>query len=694
MLYFLLLAVLGALPVWGQTCSFTLRPLVVNVPAVGANTDGSTPGTVVVDANLQSCTRPATSTVSWITVTFGNTGTGDGSVGYTVARNRTPLARTGTITIGTAVFTVNQAAASCNYALDSTSFSAGFVKVTGTVRITTTCVWEAVSNVPWITIPTGSSGVGNGTVTFSIADNSSPTLRTGTFTVGTQTFTVTQEGVPCNFRLTPASVSLPTPGGAGSFNVSAVEGCAWQAVPSGFAGIAITGTSTGSGPGTVAYTVAANTFGLPRTGSITVGGQVFAINQAAADCAFTLVPGTIAVPPGGGQGSFTVTTACSWTPSSNVPWLTISSGSTVAGNGTVTFTAAANTTSESRAGAIAAGTSTVLVTQAGVSCNYGIAPTSVTATSVGAAGSVAVTAADGCPWTASSNAAWITVLPTTGSGAGQVSYTISANPGGGPRTGTLTIAGQTFTVNQAGSGSGVRISSAGVANAASYAATAVAPGQIITIFGSGIGPPSIATLQLSPDGLSIAKTLAGTRVLFDGVPAPLIFVLDSQISAIVPYAVAGSGSTQLQVEFNGVRSNVVILEVAPAAPGLFTLDLSGKGAAAVLNASDFTGISASNPAARGSVILIYGTGEGQSNPPGVDGKLTASELPTPVQQVTVTIGGIDAKVLYAGGAPGLVAGLLQINVEVPAGVTPGSAVPLTVRVAGFESQPGVTLAVK
>ncbi len=697
MLYFLLILLIGAAPVWAQSCSFGLEPSVVNVPAVGnATTDGSTIGLIVVTASSSSCNRPAASTVpSWIMVTFGSTGTGNGSVGYSVVRNRAPFSRTGTITIGTAVFTVNQAAASCNYALDATTFNAGFAKVSRTVRLTTTCEWQAASNVTWITLDTDSiSGVGNATITFSVAENTTPALRTGTFAVGTQTFTVTQQGTPCNFQLGPASVSLPASGGSGSFSVSAAIGCEWQATATGFAGITITGSSSGSGVGTVAYSVAANTFGLPRTGSITVGGKTFVINQAAAVCNFALVPGAIAVPPAGGQGSFTVTTSCSWSPSSNVPWVTITSSSTVTGNGTVSFTAAANTGADSRAGAIAVGTSTALVTQAGLNCNYSIAPTSVAASSLGATGSVTVIATSACQWTATSNAAWISASPSAGSGGGSVSYTVSANPGGNPRTGTLTIAGQTFTVNQAGPGSGVGISSAGVTNAASYAARAVAPGEIVTIFGTGIGPPTIAPYELTADGLSIATTLAGTRVLFDGVAAPLLYVLDFQLSAIVPYSVAGSSSTALQVEYNGVRSNVVSLEVAAAAPGVFTLDNSGTGEAAVLNGADYTGINKTNPAARGSVILIYATGEGQTNPGGLDGKLTTGELPRPVQRVTVTIGGIDARVLYAGGAPGLVAGLLQINAEVPAGVTPGDAVPLVVRVGDAASQAGVTIAVK
>jgi uncharacterized protein (TIGR03437 family) len=133
--------------------------------------------------------------------------------------------------------------------------------------------------------------------------------------------------------------------------------------------------------------------------------------------------------------------------------------------------------------------------------------------------------------------------------------------------------------------------------------------------------------------------------------------------------------------------------VGAAEPGVFTVDSTGTGLGAIVN-QDGTVNGAVNPAARGSVVSIFATGEGQTSPPGVTGSVTGSGLKTPLQQVTVAIGGIGATVQYAGSAPGSVAGLLQVNAVVPAGVSPGSAVPVIVSVGGISSQAGATIAVK
>jgi uncharacterized protein (TIGR03437 family) len=237
-----------------------------------------------------------------------------------------------------------------------------------------------------------------------------------------------------------------------------------------------------------------------------------------------------------------------------------------------------------------------------------------------------------------------------------------------------------------------RLAESGVVNAASFAPGPVSPGEIITIFGSRIGPAQLVTFRLTPAGL-FDTTLAETKVAFDNVPAPLIYVSATQVSAIVPYAVAGKATTQLQVEYKGIKSNVLSLAVAPAAPGIFSLDSTGKGPGAILN-QDMSVNSASNPASRGGIVVLYATGEGQTKPAGVDGKPAAGELPTPVLPVSVRIGGLEAEVLYAGGAPGLVAGLLQVNARVPEDVSSGNSVPVVLKVGAAESQPAITVAVQ
>ena len=135
------------------------------------------------------------------------------------------------------------------------------------------------------------------------------------------------------------------------------------------------------------------------------------------------------------------------------------------------------------------------------------------------------------------------------------------------------------------------------------------------------------------------------------------------------------------------------LPVASAAPGIFTADSSGRGQGAILN-EDTSLNSLSNPARKGSIVVLFATGEGQTTPNGVDGLPAGSVFPKPNLPVTVQIGGVNAEVLYAGAAPGLVAGVMQLNVKIPETAPSGNAVPLTVQVGTQQSASAVTLAVQ
>ena len=174
-----------------------------------------------------------------------------------------------------------------------------------------------------------------------------------------------------------------------------------------------------------------------------------------------------------------------------------------------------------------------------------------------------------------------------------------------------------------------------------------------------MGPASITNATLGADG-RFPTTLAGVRVLFDNTPAPLIYVSETQLAAVVPYSVAGKTTTQLQVEVQGNRSNAVTIQVAPAAPAIFTANSSGRGQGAILN-EDNSFTSAGNPAEKGSIIVLFTTGEGQTSPAG-------------------------------GAAPGLVAGVMQVNARILAGAPTGD-VPVTLVVGTNESPAGVTVSV-
>jgi uncharacterized protein (TIGR03437 family) len=229
----------------------------------------------------------------------------------------------------------------------------------------------------------------------------------------------------------------------------------------------------------------------------------------------------------------------------------------------------------------------------------------------------------------------------------------------------------------------------GVANAASYA-PGIAPGMISYVYGSGMGPANLAGYELNSGGF-IEKSAGATRVLFNGIPAPILYTSDTQLSAIVPYGVSGS-TAKMVVEYNGIQSAGVQIPLLATLPGIFTADSSGKGQAAVIN-QDGTVNSAANPAARGSVITFFVTGEGATNPVSIDGKLAAAPYTKPVLPLVVTIGGQSAEVQYGGGAPGEVAGMMQVNAVIPAGIDAGSA-EVVASVGDTLSMVGVTVAVK
>jgi uncharacterized protein (TIGR03437 family) len=216
---------------------------------------------------------------------------------------------------------------------------------------------------------------------------------------------------------------------------------------------------------------------------------------------------------------------------------------------------------------------------------------------------------------------------------------------------------------------------------------------MVVVWGSHLGPDSAAPLRVDSNGM-VSTSTGGVRVLFDGVPAPMVYALSSQCSAVVPYFGAAKATTHVQVEYQGARSLPVEFPVGGTAPGLFTMDFSGKGPGAVLNEDGVTVNSPSAPAHPGSIVVLWGTGEGITDPPGVDGRPAVDVLPKPLAAVSVQIGGLPATVEYAGAAPGTIPGLFQINARISPVVPVGDSVPVIVKVGDLSSQPGVTVAVR
>ncbi len=232
-----------------------------------------------------------------------------------------------------------------------------------------------------------------------------------------------------------------------------------------------------------------------------------------------------------------------------------------------------------------------------------------------------------------------------------------------------------------------------VRNAASLLGTALSPGQIVTIFTAGAGPEN-GTVA-APDAAARYPTrLDGTELRVNGVPAPLLFVSSRQVNFVMPFGLPlDSRAPRLQLIRDAVTGPEMQRLLARAtAPSLFTRNGSGRGQGAILN-QDGTINGPTNPASRGSVVVLYANGLGQTRIPLEDGRVTSGPLSPPEAPIRVRIGGRDAAVEYAGPAPGLIAGAFQINVRVPPEVTPSSETPVVIRAGQYGSPNVVTLAV-
>jgi uncharacterized protein (TIGR03437 family) len=324
----------------------------------------------------------------------------------------------------------------------------------------------------------------------------------------------------------------------------------------------------------------------------------------------------------------------------------------------------------------------------------------ITATAPAGVGTLAI-----FPFTATASttdgANWLSVTPPSGNVPGSVS--VSVNPQGlavGNYTGTLTIvsaglngaAPATITVKLAVTTAPTPVVAA-VLNAASYSPGALSPGEEVAIFGSNFGPATVVSATITNN--AFPTILSTVQVLFDGVAAPIIAVANGQVNAMVPYGIAGRATTVVQVSYLGVSSAGIAYNVTTTVPGIYTLNQAGTGQGAILN-QDLSINNSSNPAAKGTVVAIYMTGEGVTSPASSTGQLAPGNgagLNHPVQNVTATIGGVPAQVQYFGSAPGLVYGVMQVNVLIPSTIASGSQA-VVVTVGSANSQSNVTLAVQ
>ena len=347
-------------------------------------------GRVEVRASSQLCTWTAESDASWIVLQSEVTGKGTAEVSFTV-RPAAGQPRSGAIRIAGQTFTVTQSAG-CTFDISPSSHRAAAAGGSGSIAVATApgCTWTATTSVSWLTLSTA-AGEGPGEVSFTVAANVGAE-RSGTATIAGQTFTVTQDRAAtppppspppptppppgptpppaCSFTVSPASAAVPAAGGSGTIAVTAAAGCAWQAV-SQATWIQIVSGSTGSGNGQVVYAVTLST-GAARVGTVTIAGQTFTVNQAAAPvpvptptCTFTVKPLTLEVSEGERSDKLQVETAagCAWTATSNASWIKIQSGATGSGTGEVALLIEENKAAQQRVGTLTVAGQTVTITQ-------------------------------------------------------------------------------------------------------------------------------------------------------------------------------------------------------------------------------------------------------------------------------------------------------------------------------------------
>ncbi|HLH00695.1 MAG TPA: putative Ig domain-containing protein [Bryobacteraceae bacterium] len=729
----------------GVSCTYSLSASSQSFAAAGGA------GSVNVTAN-SGCTWTAVSNANFISITSGASGAGNGTVSYSVAAN-TGAARTGTLTVAGKTYTINQSAPNAGgLAVTTTSLPPGMVGVSYLETLAASggqqpYTWSISGSLPSGLTLTPSTGAISGTpgspgqyaLTATVTDAASKTAA--------QPLSITINGVssPGSFAITNVSFPNGVVGQSYSQSLSVANICSTpfsqnvnfavmagtlpsglmlSTNPDGSHSIAGIPSSAGAFPFTLSATdacghVAMTSFTIVITN--TAATPVMTVDQPS--LSFNVQNGSSSPAPGdqtihiganNGPLNYSVTVSTA----SGGNWLVAKSPTTGTTPGTFTVGIAnyANLTPGPYNGSIVINSSasnspvtvpvSLTVTAAAPSIVLQSATTftltqfaspsqSSTPASqasivlTGSGGSVHFTASastkDGTPW--------LSVTPTEGNTPQTLIATIDTGglaPGSYTGTVLITPASGTpipITFNVSVTQQAPVITS--VVNAASFINGPVAPGEIVTIFGTSLGPLLPATLQLNDFG-RIGSTLAGTQVLFDGFPAPLIYVSSQQISVVVPYEIALDATTSVFVQYLNQRSAPLTFAVAPSAPGIFTINGPSQGA--ILN-QDGSVNSTSNGAAPGSIVSIFATGEGQTQPAGVDGTITGTQLPMPQLPVTVQIGGQNAQVTYAGAAPGEPAGVLQVNAMVPSGVQRGASVPITITVGNTPSQAGVALAI-
>jgi hypothetical protein len=496
-------------------CTVALDPPAASISVLGGA------GTVNV-VTPPGCTWSATLPPSGVIAVNGaKSGTGPGTLSYTVPKNTGTSARTFDIKVGAHVHSIMQFGPGCSFTTSQSKIFATAAGGEATLTITPSsmdpaCTWSATSATLALTPNAG--GPSDQTLVVTIPPNPNSGARTLTASIAGRSLTVNQAAAECTVSLSSYGATSPALGGSGAVQVTLPTGCSYDTTTTA-SWLKVTSGGSGSSSGALFFFVEPNSVAASRSASLNIGGQPFQVTQEALPCSVTLDTAGLAQPfaVNGGAGIISITTngpGCAWSASSGVSWAVVSPSSG-AGSGTVGVTLQSNAAStEERSGELSVGGQTIAISQAGTSCSYALQSVAGTVPAAGGSGTVGVIAPSACTWSsASDDPSWLTVTASGSGGSGEVRFNALPNDLPDPRTGSLTIAGVTYTVTQTGA-------------PCSY----LLPSGSVTIAAAGTNGSfafSTASPSCTPAPISYTSWIDVTAVAFDGSSGDVQFSVEA-----------------------------------------------------------------------------------------------------------------------------------------------------------------------
>jgi uncharacterized repeat protein (TIGR01451 family) len=662
-----------------------------------------------VTTNVDSCPWTATSSVPWAVVLDHASATGSGSVDINIAANTGTTSRTGTVTVaGTTLTFTQDPGSSCPNTLAPGTATSAAAGGTGTTAVTTgdSCAYFVVPYADWLTIPNNSSLlVGSETVSFVVAPNHGAS-RTGSIAVGGTTLTVTQQAPACYFTLDTNSALIPATGGMGTINVTAsAPSCAWTATSSNSAQLSVTSGASGTGNGTVKYSLPANPGG-PIVPTLTIGTSdgysVFTANQASAfTCTFSITPTPHSVSSQGTSDLFTINASfgfCKWTATSNDPTaLTINQGSTGTGSGAVYYTVGKNSTSDPRTLTITAGCQTFTINQdaplssnplpaittllpASVTAGSGATTLTVTgsnfvngavvsyngmarattfvgatqltvallATDTATAGTFPLTVTNPTPGGGTSNSINFIVNATADNPAPTITTLQPATVGAGAGATTITINGTNFI-------NGSVVSFNGAAKTTTYLSATQLTAALLATDTATAGPFPVTVTNPAPGGGTSNSVNFTVTAATGNNPVPTITTL--QPTSVT----AGSGAITLTISgtnfingsvasFNGAAKATSFISATQLAATLLATDVATAGAFPVIVTNQTPGGGTSN-------IITFTVNPVTAPPSTPQATLSPTALTFPSTSPTVAAAAQIVTLTNSGGAPLSITGI-------------------------------------